>query len=195
MKLNYIFCAALLLLSAVNARPQVFEATPFYGYRWGGDLETSSGDELDLDGGQAYGVDLTFGPRDSEMKMELLWSRQDSGLDLGFKSLDVTVDQFMFGGIYEERYGKLRGYLSLAVGASVFDAEGSDAEAKFAFTVGGGVKYYLIKNVALRADVRGYCTVVESESAFISSGGVTVATFTGTSFWQGEVTAGITISF
>jgi hypothetical protein len=195
MKLRYIFCVALVAFPTLTARSQTVEISPFYGWRWGGDVEAGTGEELSLDSGQAYGVDVLYGPRDSEIKMELLWSHQDSGIDLDGDTMDVNIDQFMIGGIYEERYGRVSGYLSLMVGASVFDAEGSDMDARFAVSVGGGVKYFITKNIALRGDVRGYCTVTESESSFISTGGVTLVQFTGSTFWQGEVTAGVTIAF
>ena len=46
-----------------------------------------------------------------------------------------------------------------------------------------------------QASLRGYCTVVESDSVFISTGGTTVAYFSGSAVWQGEVSGGITLAF
>jgi hypothetical protein len=196
MKLKSLLCAALFVLSGITAYCQTIELTPFYGYRWGGECETPDGEELDFDNSEAYGLVLDFGPKDSEIKMEFLWSRQDGGLDFdGTFSADMTVDEFMVGGIYEERYGNFRGYLSLLLGASLFDVEGFDSELYFSTSIGGGVKYFITPNIALRADVRGYCTITDSEAAFISTGGTTVVYFAGDALWQGEVTAGVTIAF
>ena len=201
MRRFLVACAGVWLLSCLTARAQglAIELSPFYGYRFGGSIDSSTGDDLDFDAGQAYGLALDFGPRDSDMKFELLWSHQESGIDFeglgGLDSLDVTVDEFMFGGIYEMGQGKFREYFTGMVGASLFDVPGSDPEAYFCIGIGGGVKYYVHKNLALRLDLRGYCNIVESEGAFISSGGYTVAYFSADTLWQGEVSVGVTLSF
>ena len=201
MKRLLIRCAGLLLSSCLGASAQGFEVelSPFYGYRFGGSVDSSSGGTLDLKPGQAYGLTLDFGPRDSEVKFELLWSRQESGIDFeglgGLGKVDVTVDEFMLGGVYEMRQGRFRERVSGMMGATVFNAEGSDAEARFCVGLGVGVKYFLFKNLALCADLRGFCTLFREEAAFISSGGNTVAYFGGSTLWQGEVTAGFTLTF
>ena len=198
MKPHLTKCLGLLLLSCLGAQAQgiAVELSPFYGYRFGGSLLSSTGEDLDLEAGQAYGLSLDFGPRDSDMKFELLWSHQESGVDSeGLGHLDVTVDEFMFGGIYEMGQGRFREYFTGMLGASVFEVPGSDPEAYFALSIGGGVKYYVLKNLALRIDLRGYCNIVQSEGAFISSGGYTVAYFSADTLWQGEISAGLTLSF
>jgi hypothetical protein len=201
MKFRVFVLFTSLLLSALGTRGQsAFEISPFYGYRWGGGIETSGGQELSFKDGRAYGLSLDFSPSpDSDLKLELLWSRQDSGLDLqtigGPNHLDLTVDEFQIGGVLETRSGRFNPYITGLLGATLFGPEGSDSEARFSFSIGGGVKLFLFRNLALRADVRGYCTVVESDSAFISSGGVTVARFSGSTLWQGEVSGGLTLAF
>jgi hypothetical protein len=201
MKSRLVLLAGSLLLFALKTQAQGrFEISPFYGYRWGGGLETVSGQEISLQDGRAYGLALNYSPfHESEFKLELLWSRQDSSIDLhgfgGKNQLGLTVDEFQIGALFEKPYGKLHPYVSGLVGASLFGPEGADSETRFSLSIGGGVKYFLLKNLALRADVRGYCTVVESDSAFISVGGVTVAHFSGSTLWQGEVSGGVTLSF
>jgi hypothetical protein len=201
MKLRVICFAGWLLLFALGAQAQVdLEISPFYGYRWGGAIETSDGQSLSLQGGRAYGLALDYSPSaDSDLKFELLWSRQDSRVDLssvgGSSQAGVTVDEFQVGGVLETSQGRLHEYITGLLGASVFSPEGSSSDVRFSMSIGGGVKFFLLRNLALRADVRGYGTVVESDSAFISSGGVTVVRFSGSSFWQGEVSGGITLAF
>ncbi len=200
MKMRFISIAGGLLASMLGLQAQVFELTPFYGYRFGGTIETCSGEDTDLEGGPSYGVALDFAPYDSdEIKMELLWSRQDSSLDLegggGFDHLDILVDEFQIGGVYENGRGRFRETITALVGATVFSPDQGEREARLSFGIGLGLKYFLMKNLALRADLRGYGTVVESEGAFISSGGTTVAYFSGSGFWQGEVSAGLTLAF
>ena len=199
MKMKWFGIPGWLFASVLGLQAQQFELSPFYGYRFGGSFETSSGHDTDLQAGPAYGLSFDFAPRDSDIKLELFWSRQDSRLDLeapgGLNHVDMSVDQFQIGGIYELGRGRLRETVTTLVGATVFSPDYGDAEARFSFGFGLGVKYFLLKNLALRADLRGYYTVVESDSAFISSGGYTVVYFSGSGIWQGEVSGGITLSF
>lgn len=201
MKSKLVLLAGSLLLFALSTGAQGrFDISPFYGYRWGGGIETTSGQEISFQDGRAYGLALDYSPLHSpDFKLELLWSRQDSAIDLhGFRgenSLHMTVDEFQIGAIVEKPSGKFHPYLNALVGASLFGPEGADSETRFSLSIGGGVKYFLLKNLALRADLRGYCTVVESDSAFISVGGVTVAHFHGSTLWQGEISGGVTLSF
>jgi hypothetical protein len=199
MKIKLIGVAVWLLASGFGIAAPVFEISPFYGYRFGGSAQTSNGQDTDIEAGPAYGLSLDFAPQPSEMKFELFWSRQDSGLDLngssGLNHVDMSVDEFLIGGVYELGQGRLRETFSALVGASVFSPDGAEREARFSFGIGLGVKYFLLKNLALRADLRGYGTVTEADSVFISSGGTTVAYFSGSAIWQGEVSGGITLSF
>jgi opacity protein-like surface antigen len=199
MNLRIAAFGGWLLVSCVGAQAQgTFEISPFYGYRWGGGVETAAGEGLHLQSARAYGLSLDY-TASPDLKFELLWSRQESGVDLhdieGLNHLGVTVDEFQFGGVLETGYGRLRPYITGLLGATLFGPEDSDSEVRFSISIGGGVKYFLFRNLALRADIRGFCTVVESESAFISSGGVTLVHFSGSTMWQGEVSGGITLAF
>jgi hypothetical protein len=199
MKTKWIAIAGWLFASVLGLQAQVFEISPFYGYRFGGSFETSNGQDTDLEAGRSFGLSLDYAPLASDVRLELFWSRQESGLDLepsgGFSHLDMTVDEFMLGGVYEEGRGRLRGTVAALVGATVFDPDSGDLQARFSVSLGLGVKYFLLKNLALRADLRGYMTYVESDTAFISTGGRTVVYFSGSAIWQGEVSGGITLSF
>jgi hypothetical protein len=199
MKTKSICLAAWLCVVALGSQAQEFDVSPFFGYRFGGGVKTTSGQETDLEAGRAYGLSLGLAPLDLDQKLALFWSGQDSGLDLesasGLGHLKVAVDEFMIGGIYEHGHGRLRETFTALLGATVYSPNYGELEARFSFGVGLGVKYFLFKNLALRADLRGYCTVVESDSAFISSGGVTIVYFSGSAIWQGEISGGITFSF
>ncbi len=201
MKLTLVAIAGSMLWIALGAPAQpLFEVSPHFGYRWGGDFELATGQTAGLQDGRAYGVSLDYSTSDNpSIKLELLWSRQDSGFDLEefgmTRHLEMTVDQFQIGGVWEGSRGRLRGYLTGLAGASLFDPQGADPEAFFSLGIGGGVKYFLLPNLALRADLRGFCTVVESESAVLYYNGVTLIRFSGNTMWQGEVSAGITLAF
>ena len=199
MSMKWIGIFAWLFASLLSSQAQVFELSPFFGYRFGGSVKTSDGEDTCLDPGRAYGVALDFAPQASDLKLELFWSRQDTGFDSGgfegFNHIHLSIDEFQFGGVYEAGQGRLRETVTALVGATLFSSDAGDREARFSFGIGVGVKYYLLKHLALRADLRGYGTVVEADAAFISSGGGAVAYFSGDAIWQGEIAGGISLSF
>jgi hypothetical protein len=95
------------------------------------------------------------------------------------------------GGIAEFGTAAFREYVSAHVGATRADADGTEDEVKFSFSIGAGVKAYLSKNFYLRADLRGFCNVVNSEGGFIYVNGIAIAVFSGDTIWQGQVSAGV----
>jgi hypothetical protein len=198
--LGSFIVSAILVPPVLSLQAQVFEISPFYGYRFGGCFKTSSGADTDLEASPSYGLAFDYAPDNSdEIKLELFWSRQDSRVDLEGSGepnhVDVLVDEFQIGGVYEHGRGRFRETVTALVGATVFSPADSDRKVRPGFTFGLGAKYFLLKNLALRVDLRGSGTVVESEGAFISTAGGTVAYFTGSVLWQGEVSGGITLSF
>jgi hypothetical protein len=174
--------------------------SPFYGYRFGGEVEDdTSGANYDFEDSPAYGLILDYAPLGYYGRFELLWSHQDSSLDFrgnyGLDEVDLTIDVIQIGG--EAEYGNedIRGYVSAHLGATHFSTDRYGDETMFSFGIGGGVKAFLTKNIYLRADVRGFCTVTDGEASFIFSNGVSVASFSGSTLWQGQVTAGIGFTF
>ncbi len=163
-------------------------------------MELENGQNVGFKDGRAYGLSLDYAPaRDAEVKLEVLWSRQDSGFNLegaaGVSHVRMSIDEFQVGGVLEISQGRFHEYMTGLMGASLFSPSGFDSDVHFSVSLGGGVKFFLFRNVALRADLRGYCTLVDSDSAFISSGGLTIIHFSGDTLWQGEITGGITIAF
>ena len=178
---------------------QKYGISPFYGYRFGGEVQNfETGTTYSFKEGPAYGVFLDYAPMNYYGRYEVLWSHQDSGLDFrgdnGLGDVDVTIDVIQVGGVLEFGQEKLRGYVSGHLGATHFSLAGS-GDTRFSWGIGGGGKAFLTKNVYLRADIRGFCTITESEGAFFFHDGVTVASFTGSTFWQGEASAGVGITF
>ena len=177
-----------------------FGISPFYGYRFGGDIQdASTGSKYSFKDAPAYGLILDFAPMDYYGRFELLWSRQDSSVDFhgnnGLGNVDITIDVIQVGGVAEYGSQRLRGYVSAHVGATHFSSDGYGDDTKFSFGIGAGVKAFLTKNIYLRADLRGFGTVTEAEGSFIFANGVTVATFSGSALWQGQVSAGVGFTF
>jgi opacity protein-like surface antigen len=178
-----------------------FELSPFYGYGFGGEVQSGhTGRTYGFDDGEAYGLflDMAVQP-DSPYKYELLWSHRDSSVNLqglaGLGRVDLTLDQIQIGGSYEMGGKHFRQYVSLLAGATYCSPEGFASDTHFSLGLGGGVKYFLTRNLALRADVRGFCTVVDGSGGFISSGGSTVVVYSGTAIWQGQITVGMSLAF
>lgn len=178
-----------------------FGLSPFYGYRFGGQVQDPNNTDAkyNLADGPAYGLILSYAPMDYYGRFELLWSRQDSSVDFhgdnGVGKVDVTVDVIQAGGEVEYGTDRLRGYVSMHVGATYFSCDGYGDDTKFSFGIGGGVKAFLTKNFYLRGDIRGFGTVTGGEGGFIYANGVTVASFTGSTLWQGQVSAGVGVTF
>jgi hypothetical protein len=178
-----------------------FEISPFYGCRFGGEVQNPfPGRTYGFRDSEAYGLFLDVAPRpNSPAKFELLWSRQDSSVNLqglaGLGRVDLSIDQIQIGGSLERGGQHLREYVSLLAGATYYSTDGYGSDTRFSLGLGGGVKYFLIRNLALRADLRGFCTIVDSSGAFISNGGATVVAFSGSAIWQGQATMGVSLAF
>jgi opacity protein-like surface antigen len=179
---------------------QQFGISPFYGYRFGGEVkDKNTGSKYSFEDGRAYGLFLDYAPMNYYGRYELLWSHQDSSLDFhgdnGLGKVDVTIDVIQLGGVLEFGTKRFREYVSAHAGATHFSSDGYGDDTKFSLGIGGGLKAFLTKNIYLRADLRGFCTVTEAEGSFMYANGVTVASFSGSTFWQGQATAGIGITF
>ncbi len=177
-----------------------FGISPFYGYRWGGEIQDPNTDtKYSFMDTPAYGLILDYAPMDYLGRFELLWSRQDTSVDFhgdnGLGVVDITIDVVSVGGETEYGSDRLRGYVSAHVGATHFSSDGYGDDTKFSFDIGAGVKAFLTKNIYLRADLRGFCTVTDAQGGFIYANGVTVASFSGSTLWQGQVSAGVGVTF
>lgn len=182
------------------AQTTQFGITPFYGYRFGGEVKDSvTGTEYSFDDGPAFGLCLDYAPLDYLGRFELLWSHQDSSIDFkgnnGLGEVDLMVDVVQIGGVVEYGPERFRGYVSAHVGATHYSSDDFGSDTRFSCGIGGGVKAYLTKNIYLRADLRGFCTVVDAEGGFIYFNGITVASFSGDTLWQGQVSVGLGITF
>jgi len=182
------------------AQPTQFAIMPFYGYRFGGEVEDlNTGTEYSFKDGPAFGLCLSYAPPDYLGRFELLWSHQDSGIDFqganGLGDVDLMIDVIQIGGVSEFGSERFRQYISAHVGATHYSSDGLGDDTRFSFGIGGGVKAFLTKNIYLCADLRGFCTVVDAEGGFIYYNGVTVASFSGSTIWQGQVSVGLGVTF
>jgi hypothetical protein len=199
-----------LLAPEARADAPRFELTPFVGYRAGGKFdieatETTAQQSVNLGDDASFGLDLGL-YRDQTGFYELLYSQQKTSLDSSnplLRGLDVKVEYLHFGGtaLFPQESEWLVPYLSMTIGATRLSAQGGgyDAETKFSGSLGGGLRVPINDNIAATLGLRGYLTLVESDTGFFcvsdSNGGSCLVKSSGSTFFQGEALLGLTVRF
>ena len=163
-----------LVLGSVAILPTMagavdFEIAPFVGYRFGGNFEDSiTGQSVDAKESVAYG-------------------------------LAFDIEYYQVGGVAEYTQDTYTPYLVGTIGAARFSPSGDlDSETRFAATLGGGVKWFVSKNIALKFEGRGFISIFDSNTDVfcVSSGGATCRfRVSGSVVWQLEANAGVVIRF
>jgi hypothetical protein len=198
--------AALAASGSTAAAAPFAELTPFAGYRVGNDLQTTGQDgttSADPRDGNGWGLDFGL-YRDAESFYELLYSRRDAGLDsaTGTGSVDLRIEYLHFGGtlLFPQPRG-YAGYLSMTLGMTRFGASagGYGSDSKLSGSLGGGVRFFMGERLAATVGVRGYLTMVDSDTELvcISAGGAAecLVKSSGRSFFEAEAQAGVTFRF
>jgi len=176
--------AAFLLMAISTRAQGRFEISPFIGYETSGSyplsvVSTVGGgssalvDNLRVNDALAFGSFLGYNLTEN-FQVEFMWDRNNTSYSAHdittlqyFKAYNSDIDQFQFGGLYMFRGSehKLRPYAAASLGFT-HDSNSSIATAgsietattpnrtAFAYSVGGGVKYYLNRHVGLRGDIR-----------------------------------------
>ncbi len=204
MKLAITVVGCLFAIGVTStAAAQSFEITPFGGWRFGGgfeDLET--GADLDLEDSLSYGVILSIPWNDPpRSRVELVWSRQDTTVGSPGTSdpvLDLDVQYLHIGGMvpFKTPNDRLETLISGGLGATFMrpGTDGADSEVLFSLSVGAGLLYHVSDHIGIRLEARGYYTFTEADAAIFCAGGCVIAFSTG-GFGQGELTAGLQLSF
>jgi len=183
-RIAWFLAVAAFLLAAVSTKAQGrFEVTPFVGYETSGtypiDVLSGTGgslalvDNLRVNDAVSYGFFLGYNLSEN-FQLEFMWDRNNtsySARDITtqqyYKAYDSDIDQFQFGGLYMflGSEHKLRPYVAASLGFTR-DSNGSVTASgstpvgttpnrtAFAYSIGGGVKYYLSRHVGLRGDMR-----------------------------------------
>ncbi|MEW5880821.1 MAG: hypothetical protein AB1761_10315 [Pseudomonadota bacterium] len=191
---------AALAVVAPSVHAQDNGAFAFGGWRAGGDFENAAtGERLRLADRGAASVALDFGI-DGGRQLELFASRQRTRLEslpAGARPLPLTVTYLHIGGtnFFEGPIG--RGpYVVGGVGATIFapGLDGFRSETRPSLNVGVGYLLPLAGPLALRVELRGYATLVNSSGGLFCSGGCVLA-IRGDSLAQGEVLIGLGARF
>ncbi|HKE45723.1 MAG TPA: outer membrane beta-barrel protein [Steroidobacteraceae bacterium] len=197
--LTFPLLACAALLSPALADAVDFEAAPFIGYRFGGNFEDSTtGHSVNakesIDFGLAFDVEY-----EPDRMVELFYSHQSTELKDTSPKVDLDIEYIQVGGVAEYTQDDYTPYLVGTIGVARFSPGGDlDEETRFAATLGGGVKWFINKNIALKFEGRGYISVFNSNTdVFCVSNGGAVCQFrvSGSAVWQLEAMMGVAIRF
>ena len=180
--------------------------TLFGGFRSGGDLsETTTGQDLHADTTPSFAValDLAFEER---KQLQLFYSRQKTQLTPATVPAPVVVDKIPLkieylhlGGtaFFDELMGE-GGYASAGVGATRLtpNTPGFGPETKPSISITFGYLVPIVPGLALRFELRGYATWVDSKGGlFCKSGGGCALSIKGDALYQGDGLIGLTARF
>lgn len=193
----------MALAAADPSAAQSFEVTPFGGVRFGGEvvgLETSV--SADLDDAASYGLILGIPWKaEDRSRLELVWSWQPTAVGppaVGGEGFDLDIHYLHLGGMapFATPSSRLEALLSGGLGVTFMapDLKGARSEVYFSLSLGAGLLYRLADRAGIRLEARGWYSFTEAGGGVFCAGGCVVA-FSGSGFGQGEVTAGLQLSF
>jgi opacity protein-like surface antigen len=166
---------AMMCLTNSPAWGDAFDITPFVGVRVGGELDDidSNNQSVDLeveDGDPSFGFIFAV-PVYQELRVEFLYSHQETKLkaNSGFLTAtsdfsDIDIDYYHIGASWEWAMSTIHPFFSIGIGATQFDPDEPllDDDIRFSYSLGGGVKLFLQKNIALHLGGRFFSTYIDS---------------------------------
>lgn len=208
MKMRLVFTTGILslLLSApLMANSELFVA-PFTGYSFAAsDLDatlSNSEQNASVKIGESGHYGLIMGMKTKDPgDIYLLYSHQSTEMRAGGNFTpdtvaDLNVDYLHVGGSLYFPNGALRPYVTASVGLTQMRPSGEYSnESRFSMGFGAGVEYQLNKRFSLFADARGYATFVSSDNALFCDASQCIWNIRADIMWQGQVNAGIKLSF
>ncbi len=210
MKLTSYFTIVLAtaLLGLLPALPAAAQnALTFYGgYGGGGSFEQtgSNSANADLSSGAAGAVSIDWA-LDSARNVQLFASGQRSTLQLPSgsvpagspTSVSMNIAYLHFGGsnFFEGTAGR-GGYVAGGLGATFMspNQDGLSSEVRPSMSLALGYEQPLAPSLALRMELRGYVTLINSNGGFFCSGGCVVA-LKGDALVQGAALLGLSLRF
>ena len=195
---RYFAVAAAAALTAMPAAAQ-YSASLFGGYLGSSGLENAT-TETDADVKSSGAFMLVLGTDlDGSRELQLQFAQQSTTLTPGggASPFDLTVRYLHVGGTaFIDRPIGQGPYAVGGIGATFFSpsASGYGSETKPSLNLGFGYYWPLTDRLALRAEARGFFTLVNSSGGFLCSGGC-VAVIKGDLFTQYGAMLGLTARF
>ncbi len=204
--MNIIKRALLIFALLFSANSYSLEITPLLGYRGGGEfIDIDTDKKHTVASAEVYG--FIFGwPDEKGRDIEIYYSHQSSELTsvnvtlpstASVVNFPLTIDYLHIGGTVPITEGKgFKSFISGGLGFTYLspDLQGLQSDLRGSFSIGIGAKWPLTKNMAFRLEARGLATLYNSNSALFCNGGCSL-TVNGTLFLQGDVFAGLAITF
>jgi opacity protein-like surface antigen len=156
--------------------PKRFEITPFGSYQWGGSFDTQGfsnilAGEIQEQASFSWGGILSFLAAGNSA-VELYYLRQDTDVDFNPNGGQKRTVGTGFSNNYVQlgvrqglpRTEGISPFITASMGINVLDAKDSDSSTRFAWSLGGGLKYMVPNNdrLGFRLDVKWMVTPVPS---------------------------------
>lgn len=197
-------CIVVALIAATPANAQN-AITLYGGARTGSGFQQTNppNDPVDMKSGAAGSIGIEW-PYDTARPLQLFLSYQRTKLELGSSTtpgspseMPLQVIYVHLGGLnfFEGRTG--RGpYVVGGLGVTYLDPslQGTSSRVRPSFNVGLGYEWPLGPSLALRTELRGYITLINSSGSFFCSGGCVVS-IRGDAMTQVEGMVGLTFGF
>ncbi|WP_421301268.1 porin family protein [Aeromonas veronii] len=188
--------------SAEGATTSGWQVTPFFGYSSSIDFEKSdevvqpvpvsaSFDSLQGQGSGSWGLFISKEVDDPGM-IELLYSHQSTTLSPDQPDR-LTVDTLHFSGALTLSDNLMAPYIGAGIGVTRFAAY--DSEVAPSMSLALGVQPHLAEYLALRAEVRGYGSLVNDNNQFLCNPEQCVFKVRGELVTQWQANIGLTFRF
>jgi hypothetical protein len=199
MNMPSLAAAALLCLAALPAAAQTALAI-YGGWRGGGSFEqdTSPFATVDLKSSASGALALNFAV-DASRQVQLLASYQSTDIEAGATTpaVPLKLSYLHFGGTnyFEGPIGR-GAYVAAGIGATWMSPglSGLSSEVRPSMNLGLGYEWPIGGGLSLKAELRGWFTLINSNSALFCSGGCVVA-IKGDSLTQVEGLIGLNLAF
>jgi outer membrane protein W len=151
--------------SRLEAQQGRFELTPMVGYRLNSDInetDLAAYSQLKFDDAATFGLAMSWNTsRSTSVELEYTYASYDATAVARTLGADRTVNvkqhDILLNGLYLFNTGsdKFRPFLLGGLGASILAPDGNlSSVTNFAWTLGGGFKYYASDRFGIRGDAR-----------------------------------------
>jgi opacity protein-like surface antigen len=188
-----------LVLASAPAFAQRTEVSLLAGFTTSGDIDMKAAgiQELQAGGGFTWGLKAGHFFTD-HVGFEVSWSQQEGAVTIGNRSGSAELFDMNLGLLHGNvvyRFGapdaRLTPYVLAGAGAAFLSAEDLESEAKFAWTLGAGVKWFASSRAGIRVEARYVPTMLnDTESEVCDPFG-----FCQGSLQQFELMGGVVLRF
>jgi hypothetical protein len=199
----HIAIASGLVLASSAACAQSGSAVTIYGgARAGGDLVDQNSNDTNVTLVSGPTLSLSFDWLLPDWRQaQIFYSYQRSAIPAsavnGASDVGLGISYLHAGGrvFFDGSYLTNGGYVTGGLGITYFSPSGGlSSEVRPSMNVGLGYQWMLAKQVALRTEMRGYVTLVNSSGGFFCNGGCTFS-LRGDALTQFEALAGLSFGF